>query len=314
MSKIEDAVAILRAMGLPPAQQNERSALTLLALADLTPRRRWSRAARPLLRTVDIMEFMRKHYRKDYKPNTRETIRRQTLHQFVQASIAERNPDDPSRPTNSGKNCYALSGDALVVIQSFGAPEFQDRVSEFVASQGALQVAYSRRRSAEEVPLRLPNGTGARLSPGKHNTLQVAVIEQFGPRFAPGAAVLYVGDTARKHVVCDTPRLEGLGVAITRHDKLPDVILYDQVKNWLFLVEAVTSHGPVSAKRHRELEELLADCPAGRVYVTAFETRAGFRRFAADIAWETEVWIMENPGHMIHFNGPKFLGPYENSI
>ncbi|MFS2517149.1 MULTISPECIES: BsuBI/PstI family type II restriction endonuclease [Parabacteroides] len=29
----------------------------------------------------------------------------------------------------------------------------------------------------------------------------------------------------------------------------------------------------------------------------------------ADIAWETEVWIAENPGHMIHFNGDRFIGP-----
>lgn len=36
------------------------------------------------------------------------------------------------------------------------------------------------------------------LSPGPHNRLQVAIIEEFGPRFAPGARVLYVGDAAHK--------------------------------------------------------------------------------------------------------------------
>ncbi len=56
---------------------------------------------------------------------------------------------------------------------------------------------------------------------------------------------------------------------------------------------------------------MLANCSAERIYVTAFRSRSDFRKFAGDIAWETEVWIAESPDHMIHFNGPKFLGPYK---
>ena len=135
-------------------------------------------------------------------------------------------------------------------------------------------------------------------------------MEQLGPRFAPGASVLYVGDTALKHVVYEAEELRRIGVPITEHDKLPDAVFYQAGRNWLYLIEAVTSHGPVSPKRHRELENMLKDCTAERVYVTAFHTMHAFRKYAADIAWETEVWIAENPDHMIHFNGPKFLGPY----
>ncbi len=137
------------------------------------------------------------------------------------------------------------------------------------------------------------------------------MIEQFGPHFAPGSEVLYVGDTAKKHVVSDTEALSELRIGINQHDKLPDIVLYDKKRNWLFLIEAVTSHGPVNPKRHAEIESMLEGCPAARVYVTAFLDRAAFRKYAADIAWETEVWIAQNPGHMIHFNGPKFLGPFK---
>ncbi len=163
----------------------------------------------------------------------------------------------------------------------------------------------------QKVKLTLPDGAEVLLSPGKHNDLQVAAVEQMGPRFAPGSQVLNVGDTAKKHVVCETKTLERLSIPINEHDKLPDIILFDAERNWLFLIEAVTSHGPVNPKRHAEIEAVLADCPAERIYVTAFLNRADFRTYAADIAWETEVWIAENPGHMIHFNGPKFLGPYK---
>lgn len=310
MGKTEEAAQILAALGLPQKQQNERSALTLLALANIPKRAPWSAAEQPRLRTVDIMDFMRAKYGKDYKPNSRETIRRQTLHQFEQARVVDRNKDDPTRATNSGLNVYSLTDEALPVIRLFGRPSFEAACAEFIAKHGSLVEAYSKRRAQHSVPLRTPDGSTLHLSPGKHNELQAAVIEHFGPRFAPGARVLYIGDTAKKHVVCDASRLAALGVPITKHDMLPDVILYLEEKNWLFLIEAVTTHGPVSPKRYSELEDMLASSRCERVYVSAFPDGKTFRKYAGDIAWETEVWIAESPEHMIHFNGPKFLGPY----
>ncbi len=310
MSKVEEAQEILRSLGLPGKQQNERSALTLLALAHIRPNGSWKHAQQPMLRIWDIMGFMRDEYGKRYAANSRETIRRQTIHQFEQARIVDRNPDGPSRPTNSGKNCYALTKDAIRVLKAYKTPLFDEQIGAFIKKFGSLQEAYSRQRKANRLPLTLPGGATVYLSPGKHNELQVACIEELGPRFAPGASVVYVGDTARKHVLRDAERLLKLKIPITEHDKLPDVVLFDSKRNWLFLIEAVTTHGPVSPKRHRELEKMLRRCPAQRIYITAFLRTSDFRKYAADIAWETEVWIGEHPDHMIHFNGPKFLGPY----
>ena len=311
MSKIEEGVAILAALGLPRSQQNERSALTLLALAKLSPDSTWADVERPLLRTVDLMEFMRVAYGKNYKPNSRETIRRQTIHQFEQARVVDRNPDDPSRPTNSGKNAYQLTEEAAAVLKAYGTRGFDKAVATFIGQFGTLKAAYERARATRQIPLRLPDGSTVDLSPGEHNALQVAIIQKFGPRLGPGATVLYVGDTAKKYVIYARKQLARIGVPITEHDKLPDVVLFDPKKNWLFLIEAVTSHGPVSPKRHREIEAFLSRCRADRIYVTAFLSINDFRKYAADIAWETEVWIAATPDHMIHFNGPKFLGPYQ---
>ena len=310
MPKTEEAAKILESLGLPKAQQNDRSALTLLALANLGPKSRWRATARPLLRTVDIMEFMRAQYGKDYKPNSRETIRRQTLHQFEQARVADRNPDDPSRSTNSGLTVYQLTEEVATVLRVFGTPAFDKAIASFFKQFGSLREAYMRRRQDNKIPLKIADGTTLFLSPGVHNELQIAVVTEFGPRFAPGASLLYVGDTAEKHVHIEALQLTKLNVPITQHDKLPDVILHWPERNWLFLIEAVTSHGPVSPKRHREIEALLKTCPAERIYVTAFLDARAFRRYAGEIAWETEVWIADAPDHMIHFNGPKFLGPY----
>lgn len=309
--KIEEATEILTSLELPLAQRNERSALTLLALANIKKQDSWKAAEQPLLRIWDIMGFIRDHYGKDYAANTRETIRRQTIHQFEQARIVDRNPDDPNRPTNSGKNVYALTDEVAAVIRRYGSVRFQPAVAAFLQRVGSLQAAYQSSRSAHHVPLRMPDGSRVYLSPGLHNRLQVAVIEEFVPRFAPGATVLYVGDTAHKHVACETDRLAALCIVITEHDKLPDIVLYWSERSWLFLIEAVTTHGPVSPKRRHEIECMLRNSAAQRVYVTAFLDVRAFRKYAGDIAWETEVWIAESPDHMIHFNGPKFLGPYE---
>jgi len=100
-----------------------------------------------------------------------------------------------------------------------------------------------------------------------------------------------------------------LGVDVDSHGKMTDAVIYCQDKGWLFLVEAVTSRGPVNPKRHRELTELFRDTDSGLVYVTAFPTRTEMARYLADISWETEVWVADSPSHLIHFDGDKFIGP-----
>lgn len=152
-------------------------------------------------------------------------------------------------------------------------------------------------------------GKEIKLSAGKHNELQAAVIEKFAPRFAGGGKVLYLGDTANKDLFVDKEGLGKIGIPITEHSKLPDIVIYDEPKEWLFLIEVVTSHGPVSPKRILELEEFLKESKVEKIYVTAFPDKSEFRKHVNDIAWETEVWIADNPDHMIHFNGDKFIGP-----
>lgn len=312
MSKLEEAKDILRALELPAAQQNDMSALTLLALCGLRPGDEWKRARRQSV-TVSkgIMAFVAAEYGRRYAPNTRETFRRQVLHQFVQARLADYNPDAPDLPTNSPRAHYALTPAALAVIRAYRTKRWPAAVSGFLAQQGSLLTLYQQRRARRSVPVRLPDGTTLKLSPGKHNQLQADILEKFAPRFAPGATLLYLGDTALKNLHLDAVRLTSLGIPLPKHDKLPDVALLDTKRNWLFLIEAVTSHGPVTPKRMVELEIMLAACPIGRVYVSAFPDFAEFRRHLKEIAWETEVWVAEIPDHLIHFNGDRFLGPRE---
>ncbi len=307
MGKIQEAQEILRALGLPPAQQNEISALTLLVLAQLSEETPWQAAQMRCLRIHDILGEIKARYGREYAENTRETIRRQVLHQFVQAGIAVPNPDRPDRPTNSPHYCYALTDLALRTIKAYSSERWERAVQSFRENRRALIEVYRRTRQRLKVRLRLGSGETYYLSPGRHNELQVAIVEEFGPRFVPGGVLVYLGDTENKTVILEASIFKKLGVPVPSHEKLPDVVLYDRERDWLFLVEAVTSHGPVSPKRHLELEEALRGCSAGRVYVTAFPDFSTFKRFLSDIAWETEVWIAEAPDHLIHFNGERLL-------
>lgn len=307
---IKSAHQILVSLGLPRAQQNERSALCLLALLNLTPGKPWSKAESPLIGITPIMDWAREQYDKGYAPNTRETVRRQTMHQFCDAGIALYNPDQPDRPVNSPKAVYRIEPATLSLLRTFGTALWHKALTDYLAERDTLVARYAKERAQNRIPVRITPGKEISLSPGEHSELIRAIIEDFAPRFAPGSVLIYAGDTGNKWGYFDAPLLAKLGVDVESHGKMPDVVLHYIAKDWLLLVESVTSHGPVDGKRHAELAKLFADSTAGLVYVTAFPSRTLMSRYLGDIAWETEVWVADAPSHLIHFNGTRFLGPY----
>lgn len=308
--KIDQALEIITLLGMPRAQRNERSALTFLALLNLHPEGNWRHAEKPLLGVTPIMDWCSNVYGKEYAPNTRETFRRQTLHQFVDGGLCLYNPDKPDRPVNSPKACYQVAPELFDVLCTFDTEEWDSALQDWLSHRETLTAQYAMKREMRMIPLTLDDGTEIRLSPGDHSQLIHDVIVEFGPRFAPGSEVIYLGDTGAKEVFFRKDRLAELGVTVDRKGKLPDVVLYWPEKNWLLLIESVTSHGPVDGKRHGELSNLFKNALPGLVYVTAFPSRKAMTRYLGDISWETEVWTADAPTHMIHFNGDRFLGPH----
>ncbi len=257
------------------------------------------------------MEFFAQNYGKKYKPNTRETVRRQTIHQFLQAGLVLANPDDPSRPINSPKAVYQIEENALWLLRAFGSQEWDHNLAAYLAKAATLRERYAREREMKRIPVLLSTGQRINLSPGGQNVLVAKVIEDFAARFTPAGRVLYVGDTDEKFAYLDQRGLEALNVEVEIHGKMPDVIIHHEAKNWLVLIEAVTSHGPVNPKRREELRQLFRGSSAPLLFVTAFLDRRAMTRYLGDISWETEVWVAESPSHLIHFDGERFLGPYE---
>ena len=285
MSKIQEAQVILKELGLPDAQQNEISGYTLLALCNIKENDRWSKAFRQSHGvSKGIMNFISENYQKEYAPNTRETFRRQVLHQFVQAGIADYNRDIPDLPVNSPRAHYTISDIALETIKTYKSKNWKKALGNFISKVGGLKEKYSKEREMSRVPLKLSDGRVLLLSPGKHNEVQAAVVEEFASRFAQGSALLYVGDTENKDFHIDKDALEKIGIPITEQSKLPDVVIYDESKKWLYLIEAVTSHGPMTPKRVFELEDFLKDCKAGKIYVSAFPNFTEFKKHTSEIA------------------------------
>jgi len=308
--KIGEAQTVLRALGLPKGQQNDRSALTLLALLDLGPDTPWADAAGMLRGIRQILDFIRKVYGHDVAENTRESYRNDTMHHFVEAGIVLHNPDDPARAVNSSKNAYQVEPTVLGVLRMFGTPEWERSLRAYLAEAGTLQERYAQDRAMQRIPVTLADGAIFTLSPGGQNILIERIINEFCPRFTPGGVVLYVGDTGSKFGHARLDALKALGIHIQEHGKMPDIVVHHTRENWLVLIEAVSSHGPMDPKRRDELRRVFEGSTTPLGLVTAFMTRQAMATYSERLAWETEAWVAEAPSHMIHYNGERFLGPY----
>ena len=313
-SRLRDAMAILESLGFPVRQRNEVAANTLLALAGLGPRNKWGQAECPLMGITPIIEFIAAKHGVRYAPNTRETVRDEAVKHFVEYGLLLRNPDQPDRPVNSGKTVYQIEPQALILLRAYGAKEWPSLLANYLEGRSGILKELQRGRSLARIPVTLPGGIKLTLSPGGQNPLMRQIVHEFCSRFAPAGEVLYLGDAEDKFVHLATGALGELGVRLSSAAKIPDVMVYDKTRNWLLLIEAVTSAGPVDGKRRKELKALFAGCSAGLVFVTCFETRKAMQGFLSQIAWESEVWIADDPEHLIHFNGERYLGPYPDAL
>jgi hypothetical protein len=309
MTRIEEALDIIKALGLPETQHNERTALTLLALLDLKDNMPWSAATNKLIGITPIMTFIGINYNRAYKPNTRETIRKESIKQLVAAGFAVMNPDKPDRAVNSPGTVYQVEPSALMLMQEYGTSTWKQSLETFLEAIQTLKEKYAKEREMQLVPVKIGN-VELDLSSGAHSLLIKGIIEDFAPRFVPDSILIYTGDTGGKWQHFDKELATELNIRFDPHGKMPDVILYYPAKNWLILAEAVTSTGPVNGERYDELVHLFKDSTAPLVFVTAFPSRKAMRAFLPNIAWETEVWCADAPSHLIHFNGDKFLGPH----
>lgn len=304
MEKLDETRQFLNYVGMPKAQQTDICCHVLLAMAGIKPDMQWYETTNEWIRIHDIIQFSNTYYKTTYAENSRETFRKQAIHHFRTAALIE----DNNMATNSPNYRYRLTEETLALLKTFQSATWKHAYLKFISYHERLIDIYASKKRMSMIPVKINEGT-FKLSAGKHNELQKAIIEQFAPRFAPASDCLYIGDTIEKNLVKNIEKLTELGIEITLHDKLPDVILYRKDTNWIYFIESVTSVGPMNPKRILEIQEMTKEVQSGKIFVTAFPDFKTYKKFSENLAWETEVWIADIPEHMIHLNGDKFMGP-----
>lgn len=313
-SMVEQAREVLTDLGMDRERSNERSAMTLLALARLGAGDEWANATDDMFTTRQLMDWIRDELGQEYAANTRETIRRFTLHQFVAGGLVEQNADQPDRPINSPKWNYRLNPALLSVLRAVGTEEYDERLEAFLGGVDTWKERQDEIRAIHKVPVELPDGASVLLSSGGQNILIKAMVEEFCPRYAPGGRVLYIDDTDHAFRTEQEALMASVGIEMPERGKAPDLIVWMEDRQWLFLMEACSTHGPIDVTRKYELLELFAPCKDKIVFVSCFPDRAVMRQYLADLAWETEAWCASDPDHVIHLDGERFMGPYEYGV
>ena len=312
---INQALYILDKLGVPiegiTLRRKERIAMAFLAVANVKQSDDWKNIdGFHALRSKEIIDYWNNYFDENIARGSYDDIRRKDLKLTVLAKIINSSSANPNAARNDSTRSYALNLEYIDLIKKFGNLNWEEDVENFLSNRETLEEQLSERRDIYLIPVTLASGQSLEFSPGKHNELQKAIIEEFLPRYGYGAELLYVGDTSNKLLYLESERLKNLKFFELSHGELPDIVAYSQQQNWLYLIEAVHSSGAITPVRLLELKRLTEECEADIIFVTAFLNRKTFRQFAPDIAWETEVWISEAPEHIIHFDGEKFLGPY----
>ena len=317
-----EAFDILKSCGIPVeptgnksiTSSHECAAAAFLAVANVHPGRSWAEAGTPLdrkaMRNRDIIRYSNKYLGLDRSDGSYDNVYRRDLLHPILAGLVIQGAGKPDADINDGTRGCGLLPDFAALIRKYGTPEWDEALAAFLIGRPVLAEALARKRALKRKAVTLPGGKPIELGSGPHNDLQRAIIHEFLCRYGYDAEVLYCGDVTNRLLHVCAERLQELHLPEPGRGDLPDIIAYSRDKNWVYLIEAVHSYGQINEERLLELKRLTKDCTVPVVYVTAFLDRATYRKKAADLAWETEIWIASDPDHLIHLNGCRFLGPY----
>ncbi len=307
---LEKIKELLSSLHFPERFITEQTAICVIAMLDTKLRQgllKHCQRLRDGARIHDILNYARSDLSKNYAENTRESLRKSSLKRLVNHRLAICNPDDKFRPTNSGNTNYVLAPDFIQMLEAIDKPEtLSPLVSTWLNKNQGLLAKERKFDLSHKVKITLPTGQQIGLSPGKHNLLQKEIVESFAQHFIKAPVLLYLSDTQHKTRYMNKPELGKIGLSLSEHQKLPDIIFYSLAKKRIYALEAVTSVGPIEELRKQEIEGILGNL-AGEIkieFVSCFLDRKSFARFCRFIAWNTKIWLAEIPEGIIEYKLP----------
>ena len=313
-----DMLDILVAVGIPVGElksdrRREKMAGACLAAGQIVESFKEAKSVMngSFLTTRRIIEFENEHYGEQISSGSYDDIRRKDLKLLVDEGYVVNSSVLDQSATNNPNRGYTLSAPFANLIKVYGTSKWEKQLAYFIDVHQKAKEELERIRAIERIPVTLPSGVTLELSTGEHNLLQKKIVEDFLSLFGMGAEVLYIGDSTDKYLHRDTEALQQLHITL-EHGTLPDIVAYSREKNLLFLIEAYHSSNPMNVERVSTLKQLVVDSGANVVFVTAFLNKLEGLKHLKEIAWETEVWFANEPEHMIHLNGCKFLKVYNS--
>jgi hypothetical protein len=317
--QINEALFILEQFGISIVDKSprlkEKIALAFLTLGGIEENMNWKdfRDISQVQKTSrEIITFENSEFSEDRSSGSYDDVRREDLKEMVLANIILNTK--PNSAKNDPTRKYGVSEEYAGIVRKYGSRYWRKELNKIIKKNGRFVDRTTIPREFDKIPIKISDDKEVLFSVGDHNELQKAVVEEFLPRFCPNGDLLYLGDSQDKDLINEKEKLKDLGFFRLDHGMLPDIVAYRSEKNWIYLVEAVHTANPMTKTRKIELEDLLKEkCNAEIIYVSAFSNRTKFKEWITKLAWETEVWIKEEPDHLIHFNGHKFLGPYKNN-
>ena len=299
---VDEVRVLLQQLGLERKLTTEQSAICVLALSDgaeregLLPGKTHLRDG---ARIHDIIEFARHECGKEVAENTRESYRKLSLKPLCDEGLVIRH----QLSTNDPKTFYRLHPEMLRLL-TCPAPLERRWLAQELSAQQSQGKGWRQQSNRSEVPVEVGQAQPFFLSPGAHSRLTAAVVELYAPVFLKRPKVVYLGDTRHKDGYQNRDLMRELNLPVQVAANLPDVILYCEANRCLVVIEVVASSGPISTARLYQLETLVEQSAALGCqlrYVTVFPSRRLFRRFVEDIAWGTQVWIADEPEHVVYF-------------
>ena len=249
---INEALDILESVGIPFEKKTEKGlqsmAMCFLAVAGVT--KSWKEAKgqneNRHLTTRDIIKFINEHYEENISSGSYDDIRRKHLKLLVLGELILNSARNPTAATNDPTRGYTLQSEFKKLITNYNTNQWRIKLKLFLKNRPPLSEILARKRDIIKIPVKLPGNKEIFLSQGEHNNLQREIIESFLPRYGQGCEILYIGDTSKRILINEEEKLKELGFFKLSNDELPDIITYNSDKNWLYLIEAVFSSGPMS--------------------------------------------------------------------
>lgn len=314
---IREALFIIDQLGIPleglTGRDKEKLAMALLAAGDVKTSKEWRKVKSTnsgySITTKQCVEFYNTYLEENMSKGSYDYVLRDGFSKLLIGGIVERSK--PESNLSDATRGYRISTEYARIISKFGQKDWEKQVEIFNKTHKTYRERLAQTRNIPMINVKMPDGKEFQLKDGEHNLIQQQVIAEFLPRFGYGAALLYCGDSDNKYgVINEKEKLAELGIKDLSQGKLPDIVAYSAEKDWIYLIEAYHTSNPITAERKYELEQMMGECADKCIYITAFESNDAFRNCKEDLAWETEVWIVTNPDHMIHRNGFRFIGPY----